>query len=672
LDVARSSLNLGILAHVDAGKTSLTERLLFAAGVIDAIGRVDDGTTQTDSLDLERQRGITIKSAVVAFSIGDLGVNLIDTPGHPDFIAEVERVLSVLDGAVLVLSAVEGVQPQTLLLMRALKRLSIPTLLFVNKIDRAGARAERLLDEITARLTPSVIAMGSTERLGTREAAFLPADPADPIFRMQLAEALSANDDELLADLIEDEGVVPPLRLRRALVDQVRRSLIHPVFFGSAMTGAGVETIQEGIAELLPPADGDPGGALAASAFKVERDGHGEKVAYLRMFSGTLHTRDRVAFADGEEAKVTLLRVFDEGEARQSPEAGAGRIAKVWGLGAIRIGDAVGAADAVPLAEPQFAPPTLEAVVDPCDPDDRERMRVALMQLAEQDPLINIRQNDRLREIVVSLYGEVQQEVIEATLANDYGIEVRFRDATPIYVERPAGTGHFFAELHGEGNPFSAELGVSVEPTPPGHGIEFAVDVTATSIPLFIYKTTANFAAAVERHVRDALQEGLYGWQVTDCRVTVTESGWCVADGPPSRRGPTSTANDYKRLTPIVVMRALADSGTTVCEPMLDLRVDAPARSLGAVLAAVARLGGLAQTPSIEADAAVVAACLPAARAHELQRELAGLTHGEGAIETTFAGYEPLAGTPPTRERTTPNPLKLGEYLMVIANRAMV
>src|ERR671939_631699 len=155
------TLNLGILAHVDAGKTSLTERLLYAAGVVDAVGSVDDGSTQTDSLALEQRRGITIKSAVVAFSIGDVDVNLIDTPGHPDFIAEVERVLSVLDGAVLVVSAVEGVQPQTRVLMRALQRLRIPALVFVNKADRRGAACDRVLGEIRAKLTPAVVAMGS-------------------------------------------------------------------------------------------------------------------------------------------------------------------------------------------------------------------------------------------------------------------------------------------------------------------------------------------------------------------------------------------------------------------------------------------------------------------------------------------------------------------------------
>src|ERR1700678_3345012 len=174
--VLRGILNLGILAHVDAGKTTLTERLLYSAGVIDELGSVDAGTTQTDSLALERQRGITIKSAVVSFTVGGTTVNLIDTPGHPDFVAEVERALSVLDGAVLVVSAVEGVQPQTRILWRALQRLGVPTLFFVNKIDRRGAGYDRLLDDIAGRLTPAIIAMGSVSGLGTHGAAFIPSE----------------------------------------------------------------------------------------------------------------------------------------------------------------------------------------------------------------------------------------------------------------------------------------------------------------------------------------------------------------------------------------------------------------------------------------------------------------------------------------------------------------
>src|SRR2546427_950677 len=189
--MVRRTLNLGILAHVDAGKTTLTERLLYAAGVIGQIGSVDKGSTQTDTLALERQRGITIKSAVVSFVIDDVTVNLIDTPGHPDFIAEVERVLNVLDGAVLVISAVEGVQSQTRVLMRTLQRLRIPTLIFVNKIDRGGAQYEAVLRGISEKLTPAIIAMGSARDLGTRRGDFAPYGAADSAFAARLADVLA-------------------------------------------------------------------------------------------------------------------------------------------------------------------------------------------------------------------------------------------------------------------------------------------------------------------------------------------------------------------------------------------------------------------------------------------------------------------------------------------------
>src|ERR1700730_7971193 len=197
------TLNLGILAHVDAGKTTLTERLLYAADVIDEPGSVDAGTTQTDSLALERQRGITIKSAVVSFTVDGTSVNLIDTPGHPDFVAEVERALSVLDGVVLVVSAVEGVQPQTRILWRALQRLRVPTLFFVNKIDRRGAGYQRLLEDIAARLTPAIVPMGTVTSLGTSEAAFVPDDRADPAAASRLAEVLAEHDDAVLGAYLD-------------------------------------------------------------------------------------------------------------------------------------------------------------------------------------------------------------------------------------------------------------------------------------------------------------------------------------------------------------------------------------------------------------------------------------------------------------------------------------
>ena len=226
----RRTLNLGIVSHVDAGKTTLTERLLFAVGVIDEVGSVDKGTTQTDSLPLEQQRGITIKAAVVSLAIDNVTVNLIDTPGHPDFIAEVERVLAVLDGAVLVISAVEGVQPQTRILMRALERLRIPTLIFVNKIDRAGADYRRVLDDISGRLTPATIAMVSVKGEGTRGAVVAARTESD-----RLVDTLAEHDDALLAAYVNGESGVSPQRLHDALAAQTRQCLVHPLFAGSSL-----------------------------------------------------------------------------------------------------------------------------------------------------------------------------------------------------------------------------------------------------------------------------------------------------------------------------------------------------------------------------------------------------------------------------------------------------
>jgi ribosomal protection tetracycline resistance protein len=654
------TLNLGILAHVDAGKTTLTERLLHAAGVIDHVGSVDKGTTQTDFLALERQRGITIKSAVVSFAIDDVTVNLIDTPGHPDFIAEVERVLSVLDGAVLVISAVEGVQPQTRLLMRALLRLRVPTLLFVNKIDRGGASDEGVLEAISTRLTPAAVPLGHVTGLGTRDAAFTPWGEGDETFPARLTEALAERDDEILGAYVDGAALPYPL-LRERLAVQTGRALVHPVFFGSALSGAGVDALQAGIAELLPAAVQDADGAVSATVFKIDRGPGGEKIAFVRMFSGAVAVRDRLPVGDGE-GKVTAVRVFERGSAEPRASVSAGEIGQLWGLADVRIGDAIGTPRA--LAVHRFPPPAFETVIAPTDAADKERLSVALAQLAEQDPLIDVRQDDTRGEISVSLYGEVQKEVIEATLQSDFGLDVTFRELTVICVERPAGTGEAVEILNTESNPFPATVGLRVDPAPAGSGVDFRLEVATSRLPLYAYKTRERFADAMAQYARSALEEGLHGWRVTDCVVTMTDCMYPSADGPPSTRGPLSRPGDFRRLTPVVLMQALDRAGTVVCEPVLDIRLEVPAGTIGAVLAALARLGARSQPPDVQRDLASIETVLPASRAQELRRQLPGLTGGEGVVESDFGGYEPVGGTPPERPRRRANPLHLEEYLL--------
>ena len=643
----RRTLNLGILAHVDAGKTTLTERLLYAAGVIDEIGSVDDGSTQTDFLALERQRGITIKSAVVSFAIDDVTVNLIDTPGHPDFIAEVERVLSVLDGAVLVLSAVEGVQAQTLVLMRALQRLRVPTLLFVNKIDRGGADAERVLQAISERLTPAIVPMGSVHDLGTRAAGFTPWGEGDAAF----AAALAEHDDALLAAFVNGDAVTDS-RLREQLAAQTRRALVHPVFFGSAITGAGVEALTAGIAELLPAAEADGDGPVSGTVFKVERGPAGEKIAYVRMFSGTVRTRDRLRFGEDAERKVTAIDVFDRGAATRRASVSAGEIGKLWGLGEIRIGDAIGTPHA--HAEHHFAPPTLETVVVPTDPGDKGALRVALGRLAEQDPLIDVRQDDVRQEIFVSLYGEVQKEVIQATLANDFGLDVGFRETTTICVERPTGTGAAF-ELAGEaGNPFVATVGLRVEPAEIGAGLRVP-DRGRARVDAGRRSTRPSRTPSARRCAR-ACTAGRSRTARSRSRTPATRPGSSAARLPQPDAARSDEARSSRRA------RSCASRSTASTSSF-------PADQLGAILSALARLHAVPDAPVVRDSTCTLEGELPAARVHELQQQLRGLTRGEGVLEWAFARYEPVDGPVPTRPRSDRNPLSREEYLSHLARR---
>jgi len=618
----RRTLNLGILAHVDAGKTTLTERLLYEAGVIRELGRVDDGTTQTDTMALEQERGITIKSAVVSFEIGDVTVNLIDTPGHPDFIAEVERVLGVLDGAVLVISAVEGVQAQTPLLMRALQRLDVPTILFLNKTDRRGADPERVLEEISERLTPAVA----------------PVDSAD-----DLLSALADNDEALLASYVDDDGVAPG-QLRHALAAQTARALLYPVFAGSAKTGAGIASLTSGIAELLPAREGDADAPLSGTVFKIERGRGGERIAYARLFSGAVRVREALG-----DHKVTALSVFEAGNAVPSREAVAGQIAQLWGLAGVRIGDTIG--DPPPRTAYRFAPPTLESVVAPVRPEDRAALHTALSQLADQDPLINLRHGGDREELFLSLYGEVQKEVIQATLAAEYGLETEFHETTVICVERPRASAQAVEILNAESNPYPATIGLRVEPRAPGTGVEFEAAIDSRAAPLYLFKTFASFADHMEEFVREALREGLYGWEVTDCLVTLTEVEYAGADGPPSKRGPLASSAHYRKLAALVLRRALEAADTVVCDPVHRFHAGVPADTLGAVLPALARLEARPEPPSIRGTWATVEGDVRAARMNELQQQLRGLTRGEGVVELVFDRYEPAGKPVPVRRR---------------------
>lgn len=503
----------------------------------------------------------------------------------------------------------------------------------------------------------------------------MPYDPADETFRTRLIETLAERDDALLADYLADETALGPARLRAALADQSRRALVHPVFAGSAITGAGVPTLTAALTELLPRAGGDPDGPVRGTVFKVERGPGGAKTAWVRMFSGTVRVRDRLPYgrpaAPGGErpaGRVTAIGVVERGADRPRPAVRAGELARLRGLGAVRIGDAVGALDAGdgPAGRARhFAPPSLETVVTPVRAADRAALHRALTDLAEQDPLIDLRQDGPGRQIAVSLYGEVQKEVVGATLAEEFGIEVRFAETTTLHIERPVGTGAAVEVMRAPDNPFLATVGLRIDPAPVGSGVRFRPEIELGSLP------TA-FLNAVEETVHRTLREGLYGWRVTDCTVTLTRSGYAPRQSHAHAvfdKSMSSTAGDFRHLTPLVLMTALRRAGVRVYEPMHRFRLEIPAEQFGAVLPVLSRLRAVPRTSTTEGGTAVVEGALPAASVHALQLRLPPLTSGEGVLESVFDHYQEVSGAPPVRPRTDHDPLHRKEYLLRVVRR---
>ncbi|MBY5633395.1 TetM/TetW/TetO/TetS family tetracycline resistance ribosomal protection protein [Rhizobium leguminosarum] len=641
------TLNLGILAHVDAGKTSLTERLLFDAGVIDKLGSVDTGNTQTDTLELERQRGITIRAAVVSFAIGDRVVNLIDTPGHPDFIAEVERVLGLLDAAVVVVSAVEGVQAQTRVLVRALRRLGVPFVFFVNKVDRLGARYQEVLETLAAQLSVRPIAMSAVIDAGSKLAGVEALSPGcEPLFSA-LCEALGENDEALLEDYVLAPERLTEERLGRSLAGQVARGLVHPVFAGAAMTGVGIAALATAIATILPERRPDPDGPVAGKIFKIERGWGGEKLCYLSLTSGTVRLRQYLDLPKGPE-RVTAVQLFEEGRSHGVDSFRAGQIARVSGLTSARIGDVVVGCDPLSDGRAYFAPPTLETRVLARRPSEKAALWLALNQMAEQDPLINLRRNEETDEVFVSLYGEVQKEVIQSTLLTDFGLDASFEESTVILVERPVGTGTGLQILFKEPNPFLATVGLRVEPRPAGAGNSFALEVDVGQMPAAFYR-------AVEETVFETLKQGVFGWQVIDCHVAMTAA---------RHSSPASAAADFRQLTPWVLATALSAAETVICEPVDGFHLEAPAESLSGVLTLLGKSAAVTTGSVIADGVARLEGTLASQMVQSVHQQLPGLTSGVGTMETGFDHYALMAGPPRLRRRSGPDPFNPVEYLL--------
>jgi ribosomal protection tetracycline resistance protein len=521
-------------------------------------------------------------------------------------------------------------------LIRVLERLDIPFLVFANKIDRVGAAYEPTMHALREALTGDAIAISEPTELGSRAARV--SARSGPGFVEELVERLAEYDDLLLGQYVD--GAQPPdeEQALAALAEQTRRGRLHPVLFGAALGGVGVADVIDALTRYLPLTDGDAEKPLHASVFKIERGPAGHKLAYARVHQGVLAARDHVVLhhrastgtITEHPARVTSVGTFDRGAEMIGTTACAGDIATIIGVSDIAIGDQLGHWDPARSGR-HFPPPGLESVVQARDPAERSALFQALQQLSEQDPLIDARLDGVDDDVTVSIYGEVQKEVLAARLETEYGVVADFLPTRTVHIERVSGVGEGF-DRTSMGN---ATLGLRVEPGSVDSGVVYRLGSGVERGYLL-----PSFHVGIEERVATELEEGLYGWRVTDCRVTVIHSRFSA---------PTPSAGDFRRLTSVALGRALRQAGTTVCAPFSRFELEIPADALTAVLGKLVSVGATPEPAEMGTARCRLTGTIRTEEVNVFEQRLPGMTSGQGVFLTEPAGYEPVAGIPPSR-----------------------
>ena len=619
-------INIGILAHVDAGKTTLTESLLYASGTISEPGSVEKGTTRTDTMFLERQRGITIQTAVTSFQWHRCKVNIVDTPGHMDFLAEVYRSLAVLDGAILVISAKDGVQAQTRVLFHALRKLNIPTIIFINKIDQVGIDLESVYQSVRDKLSADII-IKQTVSLSSK--ITLTENTSAEVW-----DSVIENNDELLAKYIAGESISQK-ELAQEEQRRVQDASLLPVYHGSAKNGLGIQQLMDAVIGLFQSTKEQGSAALCGRVFKVEYTDCGQRLVYLRLYSGTLRLRDTVALAGREKLKITEMRIPSKGEIVRTDTAHKGEIV-ILPSDSLRLNDILGDKTQLPREMWSDVPfPMLRTTITPKTAEQRDRLLDALTQIADTDPLLHYEVDSTTHEIILSFLGRMQLEVVSALLTEKYKIETAVKEPTVIYLERPLKVASHTIHIEVPPNPFWASIGLSVTPLPLGSGVKYESRVSLGYL-------NQSFQNAVMDGIRYGLGQGLCGWNVTDCKI-------CFEYG--LYYSPVSTPADFRSLAPIVLEQALKKSGTQLLEPYLSFTLYAPQEYLSRAYHDAPKYCATIETAQIKKDEVVFTGEIPARCIQAYRTDLAFYTNGRSVCLTELKGYQATVGEPVIQPR---------------------
>ncbi|MBT3942719.1 MAG: elongation factor G [Chloroflexi bacterium] len=664
--------NIGFIAHIDAGKTTVSERVLFFTGMTHKIGDIDDGTTVMDFMDLERERGITIASAATSTSWKDHQINIIDTPGHVDFTAEVERSLRVLDGGVVIIDAVAGVQPQSETVWRQAERYSVPRMVFVNKMDRAGANFVKAVESLTRRLGANAVPIqipigaeaefqGMIDLIEMKAWIYEEADAVEAVeapipdnlladaeaFRANLVEKISETDEDLLMSYLSDEEIANDV-----LVDALRQATIDlkitPVLLGTALKHRGIQPLLDAVIAYLPsPLDVpaiegvDPvsGEAMTRSAsvdepvsvliFKVVSDQHVGRLIYIRVYSGILETGATLynPRSRNRERIGRLLRMHAD-RREEITSAGPGEIVTVIGLKDARTGDTLAAnTDRIVLESIDFPEPVLSVAVEPKTRSDQDKMDVALNRLADEDPTLRLSTDEETAQVVLAGMGELHLDVIVERMRREFNLDVNVGNPRVAYRETVGrvseAQGRLVRQTGGHGQ--FGDCTLRLEPLGVGEGVQFESEITGSTLPREYYRP-------IEQGAREAAANGvLAGYPVTDVKIVLTDGSHHEVD---------SSEMAFNVAGSMAFKSAAQKAQMALLEPIMKLEVITPSEFLGDVLADLNSRRAQIQNMEGENETQVVNAFVPLAETFRYATDLRSRTTGRASFVMSLDHYD--------------------------------
>ncbi|MDO6813557.1 GTP-binding protein [Tenacibaculum soleae] len=642
-------LNIGILAHVDAGKTTLTEHLLYHTGAIRKIGSVDKGSAVTDNLALEKERGISIKAATTSFNWKNTKINLIDTPGHVDFSSEVARTLCVVDAVILVISAVEGVQAHTLTIVDALHDLKIPTLIFINKIDRLGADTEAVLRQIKKELQYKTVAISTSHDEGLTSAYISEVFNNNKISKEQketITEELIETDQKLLTQYLNGIHFSDEVYLN-IIAKSTSNNRIVPVFTGIAKNNIGVEILLNGIVDFIKPKKRNVSEEVAAYVYKLEHHKVHGAMAYVKVFSGELSAKSVIDnHTQGLETKINQTKTFHQTK-HLDTNITVGDIGIITGVLGTKAGDILGNPSETPTL-PELNIPVLSVQVIAINDKDYNALAQALQLIDKEDPSLQFKWHKPEKELILLLMGDMQIEVLTHLLQERFNIAVNFTDPQIVYKETitKASEGYIRYWMP---KPCWAIMTFLIEPAPLNSGVTYQSIVSKNDVH-------NKYQNEIAKTIPKALEQGLLGWEVTDVKITLIKG---------EDHNVHSRPGDFNLATPMGIMKGLQNGGTHLLEPLLRFEIKTNEELLGKLISELTNRRAIIDSPTFDQDLVILSGTIPVATSLDLSIKLNTICSGRLRLRTVFDKYAVCPeGEGKTKDFKGVNPLDEAQWIL--------